>query len=440
MTDARSSLIYTSEKLSRLAGGFDQPEPITVLLVEDSRTVRFQLRSFIAQLSHVELVEAETLAEARHLLDENRQRFFCAILDLTLPDASGSEIVDMVNGYDLPIIVLTGSFDPGIRQAVLESRVIDYMFKSSAAAIEDVAYLVGRLRQNSQTTVMVVDDSATFRLHLTGLLRQYRFNVITAQSGFEAIELLQQYPDTALIIADYHMPKMSGLELIRRLRRDQRREDLAIIGISDEQRSDLSAAMIKAGANDFLSKPFLPEEFYCRIVQNINMVSFVRQLKDMANRDYLTGLYNRRYLFQIAEQRHAEARLGKRKLALGVVDADHFKRINDCYGHAIGDQVLKKIADTMRISLPGADILARYGGEEFVCVLTPENEKDAERQLEALRYAIESASLIIDGERISVTVSIGFATECGKSLAAMIEQADQALYRAKTEGRNRIKR
>lgn len=436
------ALAYPSEKLHRLTGGFDEPEPITVLLVEDSRTVRFQLRGFIGQLERVTLVEAETLAEARSLLDANPQRFFCAILDLTLPDATGSEIVELVHGYQLPIIVLTSSIDPEIRQAVLEHRVIDYMLKSSAAAIEDVAYLVGRLRQNSAMTVMVVDDSATFRLHLTHLLEQYRFRVIVATNGFEALELLKQYPDTALIITDYHMPGISGLELIQRIRRDQRREDLAIIGISDQGHRSLSAAMIKAGGNDFLSKPFQPEEFYCRIVQNINMVRFVRQLREMANRDYLTRLYNRRYLFEISEVRHAEALLGRHQLAVGIVDADHFKQINDRYGHSTGDQVLRKIADTMRQNLTGSHLLARYGGEEFVCVLTLDNQEnageDATRQFEILRRAIETFNLIVDDAPIHVTVSIGFTIDHGTSLAEMIEQADLALYRAKNEGRNRI--
>lgn len=436
--DKRTSTSFISEKLSRLDDGFDTPEPVTVLLVEDSLTVRMQLRHFISQLDSVDLVEVETLTEARRLLESGRNDFFCAILDLTLPDASGSEIVDVVRAYGIPVIVLSGSVDAEIRKAMRERRVIDYIVKSSMAAIEDVAYLVGRLRQNRKMTVMVVDDSSTVRTHLSILLEQYQFSVITAKNGREALESLRQHPDTALILTDYHMPEMNGVEMIRQIRLDQRREDLAIIAISSESRPDIAPTMIKAGANDFLSKPFQPEEFYCRVVQNINMVRYVRQLRDMANRDYLTRLYNRRHLFKSAEICHAEAALGKCKLALAIVDADHFKRINDRYGHAAGDRVLRKIADTMRTSLPHNDILARYGGEEFVCVLSLENEEDAAIRLEALRHAIETFNLNIDGTHIPVTVSIGFTVIPGKSLAEMIEMADQALYQAKEAGRNRI--
>ena len=438
MSHAHTPFTYTSEKLKRLDEDLNEPEPITVLLVEDSRTVRLSLRGFIEQLANVALIEAETLAEARRLLDEKKHTFFCAILDLTLPDASGIKIVDMVRSYNTPIIVLTGSFDPDVRKEVLDRNVIDYMTKSSVAAIEDVAYLVGRLRQNRNMTVMVVDDSSTIRVYLSNLLAQYQFRVITANNGQEAIELLKQHPDTALIITDYHMPVMDGLEMIRRIRLEKRSEDLAIIGLSDEQRLDLSPAMIKAGANDFLSKKFQPEEFYCRVLQNINMVRFVRQLRDLANRDYLTYLHNRRFLFETAKKLHEEAVLGQRKLATAVVDADHFKRVNDQHGHTAGDIVLRKIADTIRKSLPHADILARYGGEEFVCVLSPMNDEDASNQYEALRHAIETLNLTVDGIHIPVTVSIGFTTNIGKSLAEMIEQADHALYRAKETGRNRV--
>lgn len=137
-----------SDKLTRLSGSEENPAPIRVLVVEDSRTVRHQLRGYLQQLKNVSVVEAETLAETRQLLENSQEAFFCAILDLTLPDASGSEIVDLVQRFAVPSIVLTGTVDPMVRQAVMERRVIDYMFKTGAAAIEEVAYMVGRLRQN----------------------------------------------------------------------------------------------------------------------------------------------------------------------------------------------------------------------------------------------------------------------------------------------------
>ncbi|MGB4468507.1 MAG: diguanylate cyclase [Azovibrio sp.] len=434
-----SPSVFCSEKLARLAGGFDSHAPIRVLVVEDSKTVRYQLRGYLQLLENVTVVEAETLAETRELLTHTPEPFFCAILDLTLPDASGSEVVDLVQTFKVPSIVLTATLDPMIRQAVLDRRVIDYMFKTGAAAIEDVAYLVGRLRQNREMTVLVVDDSATFRIHLSRLLEQYRFRILTASNGLEALALLQEHQETALVLTDYYMPKMDGLTLIRQIRRVFRREDLAIITLSDATHPDLSAAMIKAGANDYLNKHFQVEEFYCRIVQNINMVRFVRQLRDLANRDYLTHLYNRRRLFEIAELRLSSARKQHGPIALALLDADHFKRINDHYGHATGDLALKKIADVLRRGSDSHDdLVARYGGEEFVCFSTLTADETPACYFEALRRRIEAIDLEVNGERIPLTVSIGYTTDSRGTLSEIINRADQAMYQAKAAGRNRV--
>ena len=426
-------------KLARLGTLAHEDGEITVLLVEDSRTVRIRLRDTLQTLPGVRVLEAGTLAEARVLLDQDAAGLFCAVLDLTLPDASGSEIVDLVSGYEVPIIVLTGTLNPEVRRAVLEKRAIDYIIKSNTGAIEDVAYLVARLRQNLRTKVLVVDDSATFRTHLSGLLTQYHFLILTAANGQEALAQIAAHPDIVLVLTDYHMPEMDGLELIREIRRRYRREDMAIIALSDADHPDLSAAMLKAGANDFLAKRFQSEEFFCRVTQNTNMIGYVRQLRDMATRDYLTGLYNRRHLFELGNALHASARNGSDlQLALAMIDADHFKRINDQFGHDAGDAALKMLAATMRRTLPDSDILARFGGEEFVCLSLLPRREDAAAHFEQLRAAVKASDLRWQGERIPLSASIGFTTQLGENLAMMIARADEAVYRAKEGGRNRV--
>jgi diguanylate cyclase (GGDEF)-like protein len=430
--------VLPGEKLSRLSLTSEGDTPINVLLVEDSRTVRAQLRHYLGMLDNVTLLEAGTLAEARAILEERSHDLFCAILDLTLPDASGLDTVEAVRAYDVPIIVLTGSVDGFLRQAVLDMRVIDYMFKNGAAAVEDVAYLIGRLRQNLSMKVLVVDDSQTFMLHVMKLLAQYRYIILTARNGREALEILERHPDIGLVLTDYHMPEMNGLELVQNIRRKHRREDLAIIALSDINRPELSAAMLKAGANDYLSKKFQVEEFYCRVVQNTNMVRYVHELRDMANRDYLTRLHNRRFLFQAVEPLYAEARAGKRDLAVAMVDADHFKHINDEFGHVVGDEALKRIAAVLRRGFVGSGIVSRYGGEEFVCVTTLSDSGRSMEHFEQVRAGVASIELKSKGKRVPLTVSIGVTSALGGSFADMIELADQAVYRAKASGRNRV--
>lgn len=426
------------EKLSRLSMTSMDEEPITVLIVEDSKTVRTQLRQYLGLLDNVTVLEAGSLKEARLILEASSHALFGAILDLTLPDASGLEVVDAVRAYQVPIIVLTGSADVFLRQAVLDMRVIDYMFKNGSAAIEDVAYLIGRLRQNQSMKVLVVDDSQTSILHVSGLLAQYRYQILTAKTGREALAQLAQHPDIALVLTDYHMPEMNGLELVQQIRRKYRREDLAIIALSDISRPELSAAMLKAGANDYLNKKFQAEEFYCRVVQNTNMVRYVHELHDMANRDYLTRLHNRRYLFRAAEALYAEARAGKRDIAVAMIDADNFKQINDGYGHAVGDEALIRIAGVLRRGLARSGIVTRFGGEEFVAVITIGDPTWAKACFEKIRQGIEAIQLEVSGQVVPITVSIGVTTALGGEFSDMIELADQAVYRAKQAGRNQV--
>lgn len=416
----------------------EEKEAIKVLIVDDSLTIRSELRKHLDRLEKVTVLETSTLAETRALLDGQRHSLFCAILDLTLADASRGEIVDLVRSYGVPVIVLTASMSQEIRRAVLETRVIDYMFKNGKNAIKEVAYLVEQLRQNQTMKVMIVDDSITFRQHLAGMLAQYRYPILLATNGREALTLLEQHPETALVLTDYHMPEMDGLGLVRGIRRRYRREELAIIALSQAHEKELSATLLKAGANDFLNKDFQTEELYCRVVQNTNMVRFVRQLRDLINLDYLTRLYNRRYLFQVAKLLHAESSVRPGVLALAMVDADYFKRINDGFGHSAGDEALKHIATLLRRAFPRTDIIARYGGEEFVCVVTVDRPEDAWYRFDKLREKIANTPLSFEGATIRMTVSIGLTTVLGSSLAEMIACADRAVYRAKAEGRNRV--
>lgn len=434
----KNSDLQLGEKLSRLSMTTEDEEPITVLVVEDSRTVRTQLRQYLGLLDNVTILEAATLCEARLILESRSDELFCTILDLTLPDASGLEVVDAVRAYAVPIIVLTGSADTFLRQAVLDMRVIDYMFKNGTAAIEELAYLIGRLRQNQAMKVLVVDDSQTCILHVSGLLAQYRYQILTARNGREALAQLAEHPDIALVLTDYHMPIMNGLELVQKIRRKYRREDLAIIALSDIERPELSAAMLKAGANDYLNKKFQAEEFYCRVVQNTNMVRYVHELHDMANRDYLTRLHNRRYLFHAAEPLYAEAVAGKRDIAVGMIDADYFKRINDVYGHAAGDEALKRIATVLRRGLSRTGIVTRFGGEEFVAVINVGDPAWAGACFEKIRQEIEAIQFTVNGQIVPITVSIGVTTSLGGCFADMVELADQAVYRAKEAGRNQV--
>jgi diguanylate cyclase (GGDEF)-like protein len=421
-------------------GGNDAGATGVVLVVEDSRALRSLLSAYLDDAHGLKTVEVGSLAEAEAELTRDSARFFAAILDLNLPDAPDGEIVDLVRRYAIPSVVLTSSMDPVLRQVILGKQVVDYFIKHNRSEIEQVAQTLGRLWQNSRIKVLVVDDSRSFRGYLQGLLDSYRYRTLPAGNGREALDLLETHPDTSLIITDVNMPVMNGLELIEVIRHQYRREDLAIIGMSDATKPGLPALLLKAGANDFIAKPFQAEEFFCRVTQNTNMIDYVRRLREAATRDFLTGLVNRRHALEMAEKLYANARRGHFKIALGMIDVDHFKRVNDQFGHLVGDDALKAVANALSKTLRASDIVGRYGGEEFICIIVLRHDDDAGLVFERVRGAVTKINFTDGATSIPLAVSIGFTTELENVLLQMIARADSAVYRAKAAGRDRVVR
>jgi len=229
------------------------------------------------------------------------------------------------------------------------------------------------------------------------------------------------------------------MEMVRQMRMLRSSQELAIIGISSAAEKGILARFLKSGANDFLHRPFELEELYCRIDQNLDMVRYIHQAWDAANRDFLTHLYNRRYFFEHAQKIHESAKQGKYEIVIAMIDADHFKKINDTHGHDVGDEALVAIASTLEKLGAGRGIIARFGGEEFVCIRILKAGEDPAQCMQSLCGAIEEIDLKgPDGSRVPLTVSIGATRDLDDSLSGMLKRADEAVYQAKQQGRNRV--
>jgi len=232
------------------------------------------------------------------------------------------------------------------------------------------------------------------------------------------------------------MPVMNGLDLTHEIRKEHKKSDLCIIAISSNNDEDINALFLKYGANDFIKKPFSKEEFSCRINNSIEALENIQFITNHANRDFLTGLYNRRYFFNHMQeymQTHNE------KFAIAMIDIDSFKNINDTYGHDIGDSVIVNLSEILRSNINHKDIVSRFGGEEFCIVLKDVTEDMAFATLERIRINIESSNLEIDNKHIKYTVSIGiYLHNDNESLEDTINQADMMLYNAKNGGRNQV--
>ena len=317
--------------------------------------------------------------------------------------------------------------------------MIDYVIKEDPSSLDYVVNLVGRLWRNRDIKALVVDDSSTARRYTVDLLRLYQFIVLEASDGTEALEVIDREKDVRLVITDYHMPRMDGFQLIKAIRRTQSRERIAIVGISSVGSSTLSARFIKSGANDFLNKPFLREEFFCRVQMNVDILEQLAELREAATIDFLTGVRNRRSFYEVAGPLFAAARRGQAKVTIGLIDIDRFKEINDQHGHDVGDVVLAEVAELLSSRVRGTDMLARFGGEEFcILALNIMDNGGVETYFQRLRQMFEESPIETPSGSFNITISIGVCNHMKGTLDEMIAEADTLLYAAKRNGRNKV--
>lgn len=410
-----------------------------ILVVEDSKFFLNVIQHGFERDGTIKVHIATSVAETKERLARATEPFELALVDLRLPDGLNGEAADLALAEDIPTVVFTSNFNEDIRDRFLDRGVLDFILKDSPSSLDYLRRLVYRVIRNRDIKVLVVDDSTVARRVCADLLRKYRLNVVEAASGDEALVALKAHEDIKLIVTDHRMPDMTGFELVNEVRRHYGPNELAIIGVSASGGAPLSAKFLKYGANDFMAKPYLPEELYTRVAQNLDALEFVERLNEAATTDFLTGLYNRRTFFDVGEKMIAVARRAKRSVAVGIMDIDHFKKVNDTYGHDAGDDVLKTVAGIIAEHAGrGGDLCARLGGEEFALILEVEDETSARRYFEHLRATIEDCVIDFRDIKIACTASIGVVFGNDASLESMIGAADECLYRAKAEGRNRV--
>ena len=413
--------------------------PQRILLLENSRAYTSMLREAIEQRTQLPISVATSLAEARELLDRESD-WFLALTGLVLADGDRDQVIDFFVERRLPTIVVSGVYDDALRERALQQQIIDYVLKSTPDSIDYLAWLVQRLERNRRINALVVDDSLSARSYIASLLALQGYQVAHVADGQSALRMVEADPGIRLAIVDQEMPGMDGIELTRRLRQLRARDRMAVIGVSGSSDGSLIPRFLKNGANDFLRKPFSREEFFCRVSQNIDQLELIGTLQDLATRDFLTGLPNRRSFLEQSEQRVARGGSDD-ALTVAMIDIDHFKHINDNYGHEAGDRALRAMADILHAHTRPEDHCGRFGGEEF-CMLIDGLDADASlRHLQRLREAVQALELDIDGRPLRMTISIGACRRSPQfdTLHKLLGEADRHLYLAKAGGRNQVR-
>lgn len=406
-----------------------------LLIIEDSPLIRKVIKHLAMTELSCEFDFAQDLAQTKELIAKND--YFLALADLHLPDAPNGEVVELTMEHGISTIVLTATTNDELRKKLLAMGVLDYIFKENRDSYVTAIRFINQLILNKDIKVLVADDSHTLRGYVSAQLSKLLYQVIEAENGVEAIKRLTEHPEIELLITDYNMPKMNGIELIRHVRQSRLRDEFPIIGLSSSSDPTLSARFIKHGANDFLVTPFVQEEFQWRIIKAMEQIALIKEIRDAANRDYLTKLYNRRYFFNAGEKALSCAQSASSHYAVALLDIDFFKKINDNYGHDVGDHVLIEMAALLNKWFEGM-LVARYGGEEFIIVIQDIDAGKVNTLLNAFREYVADQQFFIDKNTISFSVSIGVANNITqiKSLDDLINNADVALYQAKESGRN----
>ncbi|PHR57057.1 MAG: diguanylate cyclase response regulator [Arcobacter sp.] len=404
-----------------------------ILIVEDNEFfAKVMQKAIIERFSYtIDLVA--TAAEAREKIKNNKYELL--IIDLILPDSEGELIEEIALNHN-NIIVTTDFEDELTRKKITSLEIIDYIIKSDSSDFSYLLNVIHRINTNENITVLVVEDSLPVRKHIISLLKVQRLNVLTAKDGVEALKVMEENPHGIdLVITDYNMPNMDGLVLLKKLRKKYSIDQLPIITLSALGTESIIARFLKAGANDYILKPFSKEEFFCRINLSLNNLEMLKGAQKAASTDHLTGLHNRYYMHSRLEELSKDK---QEKHSLAIVDIDHFKKINDRYGHHTGDLALRFFAIHLLSHFDMKNII-RMGGEEFLIILPGLSINKAVLLLNKLRKEIEEAQFSDEnGSIIKFTLSAGIAdSESGRCDEA-IKRADEYLYRAKENGRNRI--
>ncbi len=292
--------------------------------------------------------------------------------------------------------------------------------------------------------ILIAAKAVDSVMELRDILEMEGHNCLTVEGGGHVIDTIyDELPE--IVVLDINLSKPSSLDILSKLKSAPSTRDIQVIIISSAKSVLKMAKCYELGAYDYILRPFFREEIIARI-RNIGYIcEKMKEFEKLLVRDYLTGLYNRQFFMERLVEELAWAGRYNEPLSFIILDIDHFKRINDTYGHSCGDEILVQLSGTLSATLRAHDVVARYGGEEFVVMLANTDLDAAVTVAEKLRAAVQESDFHCGARsaELPVTISLGVSSTDGDfdvSPDSLIISADQALYEAKAAGRNKVVR
>jgi diguanylate cyclase (GGDEF)-like protein len=289
--------------------------------------------------------------------------------------------------------------------------------------------------------ILLVEDSSIERHAIGGYLTEWGLDFVAVESGTEAVTLLERPEPPNLVLLDWMLPGLDGIEICRNIRASGARTPYIYIVMltAKSRKQDLLLAMA-AGADDYLAKPVDPSELRARIMVGKRILELQHSLRFAATHDFLTNLLNRSEILAAIEKELSRSGREGKPTTLMMVDIDYFKRINDSLGHAAGDEVLKEVAHRLKADLRPYDVVGRYGGEEFLIILPGCALPIGVRRADEIRNLVAKDPILTPFGTTTATVSMGVtaSSDGADSVSDLLREADVSMYAAKKNGRNRV--
>ena len=406
----------------------------TVLIVDDNQIILDLLENKINQILDVTILKAQTYKEAvKHIIEQDI--IHVAILDLDLPDSKNGQIVDFAISKNIPSVILTDLLNHNLQTILLQKDILDFVIKSDLNSMDYTVNIINRTLNNYDRSILVVDDSKFQLSVVSQMLEKMKINVVTAMDGQEALDIIRSRDidkQFSIVLTDFKMPKMDGLELTLNIRNSYKKDELSIIVMSGNEEHEIATQFIKIGANDFIIKPFTETEFTTRVNSNLDLISLFEKTKELANKDYLTSAYNRRFFFESGKSIINKTKRKNVNVAVAIMDIDDFQDLTDIHGFDVGDCILQDASKILLNKLRSSDLVSRLKDDEFAILLEDISFENTKLLFEKIENALSSHIVKIGELSMSFHISIGiFHGNTDNDLKYVLKKAKQSLKYSK---------